>query len=651
MTLSPAVPHHGIVPVAPRAGLLEPLGLDEVRITGGFWASLRARNHDNTIPHIRRWLERAGWVGNFEAAAAQDDHPRPHHGRMFADSEIYKLLEAMAWDLSTTPDPEREQQFHALVGIVAAAQEPDGYLNTYHGRAGRPRYSDLEWGHELYCYGHLLQAATARLRTGHDDLLVRVGRAVADHVCETFGPDGIRSVCGHPEIEMALVEFGRATGERRYIDQAALFVDRRGHQVLGDIEFGREYYQDDIPIREAESLRGHAVRALYLAAGAADVAIEHDDAGLFDAVVRQWRHAVARRTYLTGGMGSQHQDEAFGEDFALPADRAYAETCAGVASVMLSWRLLLATGRSEYADLAERTLYNVVAASPALDGRAFFYTNTLHQRVPGSVPDADAMLPRASSSLRAPWFEVSCCPPNVARTLASLPGYLATRTSDGVQLHQYADCEIDTWLADGRRVQLRVDTDYPGGGSVTITSTGPEIGTWTLSLRVPPWAEGATVTDPEGTRPAAPGTIALGRTFGPGDTVRLELPVSPRISFPDPRVDAVRGTVAVERGPLVLCVESVDLPGHLSLADLRLDPTRLPVDIVAPAGPTAQPWVLAGGASAAAIENDWPYRPAAVPADRHDVAIPMLPYHLWANRGPSTMRVWIPVDGVPAGTD
>ena len=643
MTVTPAVSHRGIVPVAPRAGLLEPLGLDEVRITGGFWARLRERNHANTIPHIHRWLATAGWIANFEATAADDDE-HVHHGRMFADSEIYKLLEAMAWDLSTTPDQDRDAEFGALVAIVAAAQKPDGYLNTYHGRAGRPRYGDLEWGHELYCYGHLLQAAAARLRTGHDDLLVSVGRAAADHVCVTFGPDGLRSVCGHPEIEMGLVEFGRATGERRYVDQAALFIDRRGHQVLGDIEFGREYYQDDIPVREAESLRGHAVRALYLAAGAADVAVENDDRELMTAVVRQWRHAVARRTYLTGGMGSQHQDEAFGEDFALPADRAYAETCAGVASVMLSWRLLLATGRSEYADLAERTLYNVIAASPALDGRAFFYTNTLHQRVPGSVPDADVMLPRASSSLRAPWFEVSCCPPNVARTLASLPGYLATRTADGIQLHQYAGCELATRLADDRPVQLRVDTDYPGDGSVTITSIGPEVGTWTLSLRVPPWAVGATVTDADGTRPAAPGTVAVTRAFSPGDTVRLDLPVAPRLTFPDPRVDAVRGTVAVERGPLVLCAESVDLPAGASPDDLELDTEQAPVDATVVDGGAAQPWALAVGVLTTRQESGWPYASERAPADRHEVRIPLLPYHLWANRGPSTMRVWIPTE-------
>ena len=472
----------------------------------------------------------------------------------------------------------------------------------------------------------------------------------AGHICATFGPGGTEGVCGHPEIETALVELARATGEQRYLDQAALFVARRGHRTLADIEFGRAYFQDDVPVRDATVLRGHAVRALYLAAGAVDVAVEIGDEDLLAAVERQWEATVARRTYLTGGMGSHHRDESFGDDFVLPPDRAYSETCAGVASVMLSWRLLLATGDPRYADLAERTLFNVVATSPSEDGRTFFYANTLHRRRRGTVPPLDAESPRAESSLRAPWFAVSCCPTNVARTLAALPAYLATADDGGIQLHQYADAEIATSLAGGHDVALRVRTDYPSGGTVSVridrsSSDHP----WTLSLRVPSWTRGATawLVDPDGVRrPAAPGTAEVTRVFRPGDEIRLELPVTPRWIGADPRVDAVRGTLAVQRGPLVYCAESVDLPAGHDVDVVRVDPSAEPED-----GPD-DTVVVPGEIAVPGQQHDapWPYRTIdedlAPAADRERIVL--VPYYSWANRGPSTMRVWLPTT-TPSG--
>ncbi|MEU6353899.1 beta-L-arabinofuranosidase domain-containing protein [Streptomyces sp. NPDC047072] len=614
-----------VVPAAPSRGRLRPLGLDEVRITGGFWARRRHVNTTATLDHCHQWMERVGWIGNFRAAV-EGRIQQDHRGREFADSDVYKLMEAMAWDGSPALD--------ALSATIAPAQEPDGYLNTAYGRPGQqPRYSDLAWGHELYCYGHLIQAGVAQLRTRGGGELAEIARRAADHVCATFKPGGIEGVCGHPVIETALVELARATGEQRYLDQAALFVDRRGQGTLEDGEFGRVYYQDDVPVREATVLRGHAVRALYLAAGAVDVAMETDDDPLLAAVVRQWETAVARRTYLTGGMGSHHRDESFGDDFVLPPDRAYSETCAGVASVLLSWRLLLATGEPRFADLAERTLYNVVATSPAEDGRSFFYANTLHRRRRGTVPAPDVQIPRAESSLRAPWFAVSCCPTNVARTLAQLPAHLATKDDHGIQLHQYADALITTG-----GVALRVRTDYPSDGRVTVRIDRSPEHPWTLSLRVPAWTEGAPawLVDPDGERCAvAPGTAQLTRAFRPGDEIHLDLPLAPRWTRPDPRIDAVRGTVAVERGPLVYCAESVDLPGGRDVDAVRVDPGAEPED-----GPDGTV-VVPGALTAVEQETGWPYGAARqLGAEPRDIAL--VPYRTWANRGPSTMRVWIP---------
>ena len=611
-TTSPAAP------VVPTRGRLRPLGLGEVSITGGFWADRQRVNGAATLAHIESRLESEGWLGNFDLAAS-GALPTGRRGREFADSEIYKYLEALAWEIGRTDaaaSSPLEARFRAIVARVAAAQEPDGYLNTNFGRPGQgARWSDLEWGHELYCLGHLFQASVARVRTrpDADDGLIGIARRAAELVCREFGADGRDAICGHAEAEVGLAELGRALGEQRFVDQAALFIERHGRGSLRDIEWGRKYYQDDIAVRDAEVLRGHAVRANYLSAGATDIAVERSDVGLLDALRAQWDRTIERRTYITGGQGSHHQDEAFGDDWELPADRAYSETCAGIGSVMFSWRLLLATGAPSYADLIERTLFNVVATSPAPDGKAFYYANTLHQRVPGAPADPDATSSRASSSLRAPWFEVSCCPPNVARTFASLGAYVATADDDGVQLHQYAPTRVRTTLPDGRVAAFDVATEYPSDGRVRITIV--EDGEWTLTLRVPSWAAGARLRVGGAESSASPGTLLVRRAFERGDVVELDLPVAPRVTEPDPRVDAVRGCVVVERGPEVFALESLDFGADVVDAVLVGEPVDKDGRVLVP---------VRDRSTGSLAE------------------VPLVAYHDWAHRGPSTMRVWLP---------
>jgi uncharacterized protein len=627
------------VTVASARGAMMPLGVDSVRITGGFWGERQEVNARTTLKHCLGWMERLGWIANFDRTAAGDGTERA--GRTFSDSEIYKLLEALAWESARSGDVWAETTFSELARRVIAAQQPDGYLHTKFGGPGQPpRYSDFEWGHELYCAGHLLQAAVARARTVGADDLVSAAVSLADHICRVFGPDGIQAVCGHPEIETALVEFYRVTGEQRYLEQAELFVARRGHGTLKTGQVTSAYFADDVPVRDAGVLRGHAVRALYLAAGAVDVAVESADAGLRTALATQWRNTVSRRTYLTGGMGSRHEGESFGEDFELPADRAYSETCAGVGSVMFSWRQLLADGDEAYADLIERTLYNVIATSPNQAGDEFFYVNPLQRDTPGVPSARDVPSPRANSSQRAPWFEVSCCPTNVARTFASLAAYLATVDASGLQIHQYAPSTIAAALPDGRGVAVHVETEYPYSGSVVVTIDESPGTPWTLSLRVPAWARDGATIESGGRREAVSGPLAqVTRVFRPGDRVVLELPLVPRLTFPHPGVDDLRGTAAIEVGPLVYCLESVDQP-DVPLLNLRLDAAATPAQEQSPGGRQVR---IRGYLAELPSGPAWPYTPAPQEGTLTDRDLVFIPYHHWAERGPSTMRVFVPL--------
>lgn len=635
-------PARNVTPVSPtRPGRFTPLTVDDVQLTDGFWAARQELNRSAIIPHCDEWLERVGWVENFRAAA-RGTLATERVGRLFTDSEIYKTMEAMAWETARQPSEALDQRLRELARLLADVQEDDGYLDTFYGYPGGPeRYSDLEWGHELYCMGHLIQAGVARLRAGVEDDVVTVARRAADHICREFGPEGRQGLCGHPEIETALVELYRATGERRYLEQARIFVERRGHRTLGDTMYGgRDYYQDETPIREADVLVGHAVRALYLTAGAIDVAVETGDEDLLAHLVRQFDRTVARRTYLTGGMGSRHHGEAYGADFELPADRAYAETCAGVASVMVAWRLLLATGEARYADLIERTLFNILATSPAEDGRAFYYVNTLHQRTVGVQPDTEGASLRRTDGMRAPWFTTSCCPTNIARTLAHLSAYVATTDAEGLQLHQYGGGRVTASLADGRTFGVEVETEYPDNGAVTVRVRETDGQPWSLSLRVPAWSAGAAVEYDGRRHQADPGYVTVTRTWRPGDELRLLLEVRSRLTPADPRIDAVRGCVAVERGPLVYCLESVDHPG-LELDTVHVQTTKPLRDEVAADGP-AHHVVVAAGSAAKVVDGLWPYGQREDSSSDEPRELTFVPYHRWASRGPAAMRVWVP---------
>jgi DUF1680 family protein len=615
-------------------------------ITGGLWAERRRVNREISIPGAWDRLHDAGNFHHLELAAGRtsgeyvNDLP-------FLDSDVYKWLEAVGWVLGD-PDLDAERaarlrsQLSETEDLLRAAQQPDGYLDShFQVRFPGERFVQLPWGHELYCAGHLIQAAVAVHRTTGDDGLLRIARRVADLVVQSFGrePGRIDGVCGHPEIETALVELYRETGEPSYLERARYFIDRRGHGLLGDGHFGPQYWQDHRPIREAPSVEGHAVRQLYLLAGVADVHLEEGDPTLLDAARRLWAEMVATKTYLTGGIGAHHKDEAFGDPYELPNERSYCETCAAISSIMFCWRMVIITGEARYADLLERTLYNGFLAGLSLDGQHYIYANPLQVR------DGHVTSGTDGDYARVPWFSCACCPPNVMRTLASLEHYVLLGGDRRVALHQFISGRYAADIGGGS-VTLEVETDYPWSGAVSIRVVSTPTGSWAFAVRVPDWASGASLVVDGVPAQTAPhdGWWVVDRQWAVGDEVTLTLPLAPRFTRADPRTDVARGSVALEYGPLVYCFEAADNTEH-RLDDVAVDVTE-PLEM-GPADPAlgAVTAIRVGGrARTRRPDAWWPYRPVdEAPADADSaITLTAVPYYTWGNRGPGAMRIWVP---------
>ena len=642
MTLDVLTPGAPVLPTGSAIGRLSPLGTESVSVKGGLWGQRLRINRERSIPHGFAQLDHAGNLANFRLAAGVKGRYRTLNDAVgviypFLDTDVYKWLEAAAWELGRRSDRALVRQADEAIALVAAAQRDDGYLNTY-VQVVLPggEYRDLAWGHELYCFGHLIQAAIAWRRALGDDRLLRVAERTVDSIERQIEVAGHVVLDGHPEIEMALVELYRTTGQRRHLELAARMIEGRGEGRLGIGRFGSAYWQDHARVRDATAVAGHAVRQLYLDCGAVDVATELGDRDLLDAVIRRWHDMVETRMYLTGGLGSRHLDEAFGDPFELPPDRAYAETCAAIASVMLAWRLLLATGDPVFADVIERTAYNGVLPGVSLDGTGFFYVNTLQRRT-----ERAAEAPGHGE--RAAWYPCACCPPNVMRFLSSWPQYLATADPDGVQIHQYATAEIRAVVA-GETVRVATKTSYPWDGTLNVTVLEAPERPWTLTVRIPAWCGSATLRNTAGRRARVVSglrQVSETRQWQAGNSIVVTLDMPVRVTAPDPRLDAARGCVALERGPLVYCIETVDLPPDVQLEEVELESSVEPVavprpdladDVIGIAIPAVQRIERAGPAGDA-----WT-----------SVEIDAVPYFTWANRAVGAMRIWIPVRSVAA---
>lgn len=659
--------HAVIDPTAAADVRLRPVDAAGVVIGRGFWADRLATN-EVSLRHALGELVRAGNVAYLEAAAAREptppNIPSLQHGLVsdnIFDSDVYKWLEAVAWASTTSVSPEVLERASEVIELVRAAQDPDGYLCTW--VQTRPssarRWADWRAGHETYVGGHLVQAAIAWHRALGDDRLLRVARRFADCMLRQLPAVDPLAFPPHAGAEMALVELFRTTGESRYLDEARRLLGLRGHGVAGHGLYTADHCQDDVPVLAARTIRGHAVMATYLLAGALDIAIETGDRELASVVVAQVEDMVTRKMHVTAGIGSRHHGECFGDAWELPPDRAYAETCAAAGAAMLAWRLSLATGRPTYASLTERVLYNALLVGVSLDGKTFSYSNPLLVRHPNE---------RVGTTWghgRRPWFDCACCPPNLMRTLACLPHLIATVSDAGLDVHQLIPCDLAVTLPGGRPVACSVTTDVPWGPGrwtlrVLVTNDEP----WRLGVRVPDWAEHASARvrthadgDPMVVQPRAelvPGeTVDVERVWSVGDTLELEWETPVRFLEADPRVDALRGAIAVQRGPLVYCVEDVDRPAGSAwdAREARIDRRAaragdpmpelagaLPIHLAVTYEPPSR---RARGLYAVASE---PCRPVSSGSLR------AVPYFLSGNRGDGAMRVWL-ADATPRPTE
>lgn len=604
----------------------------DVSINDDFWKPRQETNRKVSIPHSLEMLKKAGNIHDLEIAAA--GKPDGYIGPIFIDSDLYKAIEAAGYSLAAHPDPELEKRVDEIIGKIAAAQMPDGYLNTwFQVNAPERRWSNLRDEHELYCAGHLFEGAVAyHAATGKRELL-DVAVRFADHIEKIFGagPGKRQGYCGHPEIELALMKLHRATGEKRYLELARFFMDTRGSKFFAqehkqdESKYDGKYWQDNVPLRDHKQVVGHAVRAVYLMSGATDLAAVTRDAALTNMLERVWNNTTGCNMYVTGGIGSSAANEGFTFDYDLPNLSAYQETCASIAMVMWNHRLNLLHRDAKFIDALERALYNGFLAGVSLDGKSFFYVNPLESK---------------GTHHRQEWYGCACCPPNVTRTLAQLGGYAYATADDSLFVNLYIAGQAKANVAD-TSVTVDVQTRYPWEEDVTLQLTPEAPANFALKLRVPEWCDepALTVAGERAQIKKDRGYITIDREWKSGDTVELQLPMPVQRVSAHPNVAQNRGRLAIQRGPIVYCLEQIDNGFPVTQASIAPD-----AKFVAEKDDT----LVTGGlrlktrAQVAESQAYWDENLYAPPPKAREVDAVAIPYALWDNRAAGEMAVWIP---------
>jgi uncharacterized protein len=623
---------------SPRARL-QNIPADAVRLGDGFWKERRRVTIENSIPTLLQLLEEHGIVDNFRRLSGKVDTPR--RGPLFTDSDLYKWMEAAAYVLQQENRPELRAKMDELIGLIVAAQEPSGYLNTYYVEDRKQRqFQEMNGSHELYCLGHLLQAAIAYQRATGDRKLLDAGIKFADYLARDFGPTKQPLLAGHPELELALVELYRTTGERKYLDLAGYLLRGDGDRLkLRTAEMVALF--SGKPFTSRTQLEGHAVRAMYACSGAADYYLETGDDAYAKTLERLWRDMVGSKMYITGGVGSRAVNEAFGEPYELPNAQAYTESCAAIGNFFWNWRMLAMSGEARFTDVMERALYNGINAGLSVDGALYCYRNPL------------ALSGTATGKIRNPWYHTTCCPTNLQRLLASLPGYFYSSSKEGVWIHFYHNNELNTRLAGGLDLKLNQATDYPIDDRVQVTVTPSKPQEFTVFLRIPSWTRQAhaSINGELIKTEISPGSyLALRRVWNAGDRILLSFEMDPQVVAPNPLMRDSYARVAIQRGPIVYCAEQVDQPEGVTLRNMMLRIHDDPAKIFRPEyKPNLLGGVMVLHHKAEAYEQDLTAEPLYQSWTREDfraakpVDMMLIPYYAFAHREPSAMEVWFPV--------
>ncbi len=552
---------------------------NSVKFTGGFWQHFEEVNRVSTIPQNYKQSSESGRI---EAMKLQWREGMPNHPHHFWDSDVAKWMEAVAFSLMKTPDSQLEAQVEEVIDSIEQGQTSDGYYNSYFQQiAPANRWQDLRIKHELYCAGHLMEAAVAYYEATGKRRFLDIMCKYADYIDQTFGPESEGKVPGYPgheEIELALVKLYQATGNKKYLNLSKFFVDARGQdpnyfikemETLGTRNVNSwtemEYFQAHKSVREQDEAVGHAVRACYLYSGMADVARETKDEGLTGACRNLWNNIVSKKMYITGAIGSCYHGETFTNAYDLPNEAAYAETCASIALLFFSYRMFQMEKNGKYIDVLERALYNGASSGISLDGKRFFYVNPLACYPNGILSNGKKHIPRPE------WFGCSCCPPNVARLRASLGQYFYDCSDSTIWVNLYNTSTADLEIA-GNKIELVQTANYPWDGKVDLLVNVAEAAAFEIAVRIPGWCRDAVVKVNGGKIETKPllkdGYVYIKRSWISGDKVELDLPMPVELIHANPKVRHDCGRVALTRGPLVYCIEQQDNGTDLNTIEL-----------------------------------------------------------------------------------
>ena len=585
--------------------MIEQIDFSHVKINDNFWSPRLSKHVSATLPVCIDQIEnQTGRIRNFENAAKGEGE---HSGIFFDDSDVYKALEGMAYSLINNPDPELEKKADEWIDKFAAAQQPDGYINTFYTLTGLDkRWTNMD-KHEMYCAGHMIEAGVAYYQATGKRKLLDVCIRMTDHMMSQFGPGKRHWVPGHEEIELALVKLYQTTQEQKYLDFAYWLLEERGHGhgTMGDEgKWNPVYYQDIVPVRQLTDISGHAVRCMYLYCGMADVAALKNDTGYIAAMDRLWDDVVHRNMYITGGIGSSRDNEGFTEDYDLPNLDAYCETCASVGMVLWNQRMNQLTGDSKYIDVLERSLYNGALAGISLGGDRFFYVNPLESK---------------GDHHRQEWYGCACCPSQLSRFLPSIGNYIYASSDDALWVNLYIGNTGQIRIGE-TDILLTQETDYPWDGSVKLTISTSQPLEKEIRLRIPDWCKTYDLSI-NGKRINVPKEqgYAVIKDWKSQDVIALDMDMPVEIVAADPHVKENFDKRAIQRGPLVYCMEEIDNPVYFD--QIQLSPST-----------TFQ----------TAFASDILNGIKTIKTNGRAQSATFIPYYAWDNRKAGKMRVWIP---------